>query len=469
MKANFVIFTNNNFNPLMAYTSAKAYLKYKNIDIDFHRTILYCERRNEDNDLHTNYTDYTTEYIFGKTVDDIVDLESVVKLFRNYDLGYDLLKDIHIPKFRKDKLIKSINKEAKRLSTYDVVFFSVFRYHFLYHLYLAALIKTLNIDIQLIFGGPQIINSKLSVKLLDESTFIDNIIIGDVETGIYDYFMTPIERLHYPKQLDLKEQQKPDYDNQPLFLFQDQIMVSSSRNCFNNCSYCPSVYLSYNMVPIDIFSNWIQDFCKDTKIKSIYFTDAIFNPTFERFDAILDVLLEYANKLSFWCHSIGLNSNHIDKLVKLNFDDPGCIVLAYDSASVELNKLMKRKSSQDIDKLIDEMINKGLNLYTPFIQGLPIETENDYLLTYNKVKQLRMMYGKNIIIAIHSFLFIPGSPFYENYKDYNIKLEYWDEKTAMIYPPARDVVLTIPRYYYGILDVTTFNKRIESYNEWRIR
>lgn len=468
MKVNFVVFINSMDNPLMAYTSAQAYLNYKNIDVQLILSIFFCKRRKDAPKLHTNITDYTTEYIFGKTVDDIVELESIVKLVRNFNLHMDLLKDIPVPSFR-NELINIIDKEAIKLSNNDVVFFSVFRYHFLYHLYLAASIKKLNKNVKIVFGGPQIINSKLTVKLLENIEFIDNIICGDVETGVFDYLTKQVSKVHYSEPLNLKELQMPDYSNSPIFLFKNQIMLTTSRNCFHKCSYCPSVYMPYKFVNIDIIDSWIKHYCDDPKVKSIYFTDAIFNSNSKRFHDILDILLTRNKGQSFyiWCHPLNLEVSHIEKLAKLNFDDPGCIVLAYDSGSKELCSRMNRPVADNIDESISLLISNGLSLFTPFIGGYPIETESDYLLTYNKTKELRQLYGNKIIIAIQSFLFIPGSPFYENYQDYNIELEYWDNKTANMYPPLSNIVKTIPRYYYGALTVDEFNVRIKALGEWR--
>ena len=467
MKASFVTFTNDMKNPLMAYSSLTSYLNYKNIDVHIDSRIIFCKRR-EKQTVHTNITDYTTDYIFGKTVDDIVDLKSIVTLFKNFDLERDLTKNIDIPTYR-NEMIKTLQKEAVELFDNDTVFFSVFRYHFLYHLFLAAYIKRINPNIKIVFGGPQIINSKQTINLLNNCPFIDYIVHGDVETGIYDYLTKPINRIHYAKSLELKDLQMPDYTDQPLFLFENQVMITTSRNCFNKCSYCPSVYLPYKKAPLDSVDKWIKYYCNNNKVKSIYFTDAIFNSSAKRFNGIIDILLNRHKGQSFyiWCHSLGLTEDHIRKLSNLNFNHPGDIILAYDSASKTLCERINRPTAENIDELIDLFIFHGLNLSTFFIAGMPIETEDDFMINYNKIKELRLKHQNKLNIAIHSLLFIPGSPFYEHYEDYNINLEYWDNKTANIYPPVKEIVKSIPRYYYGLVTPDELTRRVTMIDKWR--
>lgn len=458
----FIMFTSNFVNPLMAFASGISYLKYKNVDVVIDPIIIMQPRREYIDPIHQNKTEYTESYIFGKTVDDVPDLPSVLKLFRNFDNNFEMLQDININDYRKP-LIKSIIEYSEKLKDNKTVFFSVFRYHFLFHLFLAFLIKKISPHTKIVFGGPQIQFSKLTRELLLECNFIDHIIVGDVETGLYDYFKNKINsKIYYPNNLDLSELQMPIY-NKNIFLFDKQIMLHTSRNCFNKCSYCPSVSLEYRKMPLSKFDEWMKHYNKLSYIKSFYLTDAILNPTTKRFHEIIEIMLKHNKNKNYylWCHSNGLDEYTIKMLSKLSFEKPGCLVIAYDIASTTLQKKCDRPISIEMDKIIEWCNKYNIRTMIPFIVGLPNETNDDYQLMAEKIKLIKSKTKKSYIYpVIFSYLYIPGSPLFETPANYGISFINWDENTSKIYPPLKSLVENTPRYYNG-LDPKLFIQRVE--------
>jgi radical SAM superfamily enzyme YgiQ (UPF0313 family) len=463
MLASFVCFISRMENPLMAYASGISYLEKQGINVHISPFVVWQDRKDNENErsVHQNITGYTEEYIFGKTVDDIVDLPAVLKLLRNYDNNFDILKDINIPQYRMP-LIAKLDDYAYKLKDSDVIFFSVFRYHFLYHLILAFKIKRLSPNTKIVFGGPQIILSKLSRLVLDKANFINHIICGDIESGLFDYFSDNItSKIHYSKDVVMNELNMPKYDLNVSRAYGNQIMMHTSRNCFNKCAYCPSVYLKYRKIDLDIFEDWIKYYCSKG-VKSIYFTDAILNPSPNRFNKLLDILLKYGNKQSYymWCHSMGLDEEQIKMISKLSFKDPGGFVVAYDLVSNELRDKFKRPTSENIDLIIEWLAKYKIKTMLPFIVGTPLETEVDFNLILEKInfiKSFSSQFGVNPVFF--SYLFIPGSPIFENPQKFGIIYDYWDENTANIYPPLYDVVINSPRYYNGV-NIRDFERRL---------
>jgi len=409
MKSIFVVMRSegDNENPLTAYSIAKSMIK--GLDL----AILNFPRIDKKDVIFTNRTDYTEPYIYGQTIDDVVDKKAILKLIENYNNNRDFLRNIKIPKFR-SKFIDSIYKEACRVSKYDVVFFSIFRYHFLYHLLLAAIAKSLNNKLKVVVGGPQIILSSLSRDILLNCPFVDKILVGNVEDCIDEY--NKPEKLSFVKNKNIINSIIPNYYPFTKF-FNNTVNLFTSRNCSYICKYCPNgnMNLKYSKIDLNTVDIWLNYYKKC----NIYFTDPYINLIRKRFDEILDMLKKtnFPDKYTMWLHSKKLSFLQIDKLIELQ---PKRLWMSYDVVDVGLSKSMARPIDKYIDEKIINITDGDINLVVPFIIGLPGETNYTFDKTLEKIVQLKDICNKKLQIEIFPYLHNVGSPLFDsdpNYKN----------------------------------------------------
>jgi hypothetical protein len=411
MKSIFVVMRSEGDpeNPLTAFSIAKAIMR----DIDL--AMLNFPRIEVKDKLFMNRTTYTVPYVYGKTIDDVVDIQAIQQLFTNFDNMEKLTYKLNIPKFR-DNFINRLYKEAERISQYDIAFFSVFRFHLLYHLLLAAMIKDINKNIKIVFGGPQIILSKLTRNLLQKCTFVDTTLIGNIEDCLPSYLM------FYPNLPKVMMVKNSNNINNiiPVYypftkIFDNTVNLFSSRNCSMLCSYCPngSKILKYQKVKLDIFSRWLDIYSSN----KIYLTDPFINLISKRFLKILDILKEtnFKGKYIMWTDPKKLTFEQVDKICDLK---PRKIWLAYDIVDEKFSIKHNRFVNKITDEKIKTLTDSGINTLVPFIIGLPGETKDIFNKTLKKIEMLKLTCNGNLSIILCSYLHNVGSPLFHSDPNY---------------------------------------------------
>ena len=344
MKSIFVVMRSENDpeNPLTAFSIARSIIN------DISLAMLNFPRIEVKDDFFMNMTTYTVPYVYGKTVDDVVDIHAIQQLCINFDNRLTLTDKLNIPKFR-DKFINRLYKEAERISEYNIAFFSIFRFHLLYHLLLAAIVKKINKEVKIVFGGPQIILSKLTRNLLEKCNFVDTILIGNVEDCLPSYlkYYPNLPKVMIVKNKNNINNITPEY--YPFTkIFDNSVNLFSSRNCSMLCSYCPngSNELKYQNVNLKVFEKWLEKYSSN----NVYLTDPFINLINKRFLKILDILKEtnFDKKYIMWTDPKKLTFEHIDILCDLK---PRKIWLAYDIVDEEFSMKHHRWAINKIEML----------------------------------------------------------------------------------------------------------------------
>lgn len=387
-------------NPMLAFACARSIIP------DLKPHIIRFPRVEKKDPIFINRTDYTVPYEYGKTIDDVVDIDAIYQLIENYDNIEYILRNIPIPYFRDYFVDIRLYEDAIELFDNDVIFFSVFRYHLLYHMILAACIKRLNPKVTIVMGGPQVILSKWTQSLMARANFIDKVLVGDIE-GILSYKKK--EKVIY-----IKNEYKfatPEYGIYRK-LFNNTVNLYSSRGCSMRCRYCPngSSTIKMNFVPLADVESWVKKY-QDV---NIYFTDPYINFYAGRFTSLLHILKKYKTGYTMWLHSKSLQASHIEDLLTIQ---PKRLWMSYDIVDKELAKKMRRPTDEYIDEKIKMLTDGGINTVVPFIVGLPGETDETFQKTYNKVQELLYVMNDNLQIEIFPYLHNVGSPLFE--EDWN--------------------------------------------------
>lgn len=429
-------------NHYCAFSYGKAFVDDRMENVEWDVQSLIIPRIRKKDNTFINKTDYFLPYEYGKTVDDVVDLPIILRLISNFREGNKLLDGIDIPEYRQGILLQ-FQPTAEKLARNEYVFFSVFRYHLFFHIYMAMLIKQLNPKCIITFGGPQIELSQLTRKILLPENFINHICIGDIEVNMMDVLTGKAIRINVNNMAG--QPNVPDYPSISAKIHDNTVLIKTSKNCIYSCAYCPSAKKKYNIFTLE----YVERCLKRYRTNKVYLTDPLLNPQRDRFDKLLDLLTVYnfPKKYTMWLHFYGLTEQSIKKLGKLN---PNRVWVSMDLASEKLRKKYQRAHNTKSFQMLETMVNSQIKPWVPYIIGMPGENEDDFSKTVDSIAELHNRFGKYVEIILFPYLYLPGAEMlYDRWK-FSIETTPWNIEGYEEFP----------RYYKGVPEEVT---------RWRIQ
>jgi len=227
------------------------------------------------------------------------------------------------------------------------------------------------------------------------------------------------------------------------------ITMISGRGCPYSCTYCqPAESMTYGKkVRMRNVDNVMQEL---TLLKQRYAFKSItwWDDTFTIYpDWINEFCVKYEkdfNAEMVVCSRADIickNEKMIERLAKVGVN---WAVIGFESGSDKLLNLIKKDTSAEINIKANEICNKyGIKVFGTFMMGLPTETKDEALETYNLIKKIN---AKHHIVFY--FTPIPGTEIYDLCKDNNLILredELNIERTLNFVPKIRNID-------YGFLD-----------------
>ena len=323
-----------------------------------------------------------------------------------------------------------IEELALKLSTSNAVAFSTYVWNHRYNYKLAQLIKTLNPDCLIMFGGPEpAIEDK---KLFQKEPFMDLVIKMEGELTFRkiledfgsDY--THIPGLLVNSTNGLVDTGDPkrigDLDKIPspyLTGIFDQLMkdnpdiiwnatLETNRGCPYACTFCDWGSLTYNKVKkfdiqrVNDELDWIGEHCGFVTI-----TDANFGMFVERDNAIVDKLIEvqkHWGKLKSFSMTWAKNQKNevVDIVKKLINESPNFgqgLTVSVQSMDHDVLENIKRKNldQHKIDEIFALCDKNNIPVYTELILGLPGETVESWKEAFWKIFRAGNHGGINIL------------------------------------------------------------------------
>ncbi|KKM09594.1 hypothetical protein SY88_18610 [Clostridiales bacterium PH28_bin88] len=149
------------------------------------------------------------------------------------------------------KCIHSLaSRYASKLTSYDLVGFSVFNSNLYSSILFASIIKRINPEIKVIFGGPQVTQSRVTSDILISSNIVDYIIPGVGEKKLAYLVnllldgVNPCGKIITEEFDDGVTHAIPDYESLPLDKYDPfQFPIMASRGCVASCVYCSEHHL----------------------------------------------------------------------------------------------------------------------------------------------------------------------------------------------------------------------------------
>ena len=324
----------------------------------------------------------------------------------------------------------SVEELAIKLSTNDVVAFSTYVWNHRYNYKLARLVKTLNPNCLIVFGGPE--PAIEDPKLFEKEPFMDLVIKMEGEMTFKhiledhgsDYTHIPgllintengLVNTGDPKRINNLDEVPSPY----LTGIFDRVMaenpeviwnatLETNRGCPYQCTFCDWGSLTYNKVKkFDLERvydelDWIGKHCGFVTI-----TDANFGMFVERDNMIVDKLIEVQKrwgKLESFSMTWAKNQkNEVVGIVKKLIDESpnfgqGLTVSVQSMDNDVLENIKRRNLDQHkIDEIFALCDKNNIPVYTELILGLPGETVESWKEAFWKIFRAGNHGGINIL------------------------------------------------------------------------
>ena len=285
---------------------------------------------------------------------------------------------------------------------------------------------------KLIFlGGPLV--TSLPEAILDH-TCADCAILGEAELTLIEFLnkyftdkkidFSPIKGLAYKQggkvRVNPARPQIKDLDNLPLLDYtiwpnyesivkNGQILISSTRGCTQECSFCFKTIPRLRLKSIARFQEEVAYLKKVTRFDYAWLNDLTFNVIEERAIKICGILEKY--DVRYHCFA---RVQKVSKKLVNTLKETGCLgiwfgIESYDQSVLDFNR--KNISIDDINSGVQRALDAGLSVRGLFIVGLYGETEES-------LKKMVDFIKKNRFLPLVKYLVpFPGTSLYKYAQD----------------------------------------------------
>lgn len=235
------------------------------------------------------------------------------------------------------------------------------------------------------------------------------------------------------------------YTDKYYYLFAHKCaLIKTSFGCPYNCNFCFCRQISpYKARKIDdVITELLQ-----IPQKEVYIVDDDFLFNRERLWEFYDKIKENKIEKNFLVYGradfIAANEDVIEALSKVGLNS--VIVGIEASTQKELDGFNKRTKIEDNEKAVGILKKYGIECYATVILGVDWD-RNDFKNLYRYIRHLGLVF-----VNLQPFTPMPGTPYFDEYKDkliipYN-EHEKWDMAHLVIKPGK----ISARRYYYEIL------------------
>jgi len=303
-----------------------------------------------------------------------------------------------------DDIVRDIFKED-----YDVIAFSCYIWNYEMTLKIAEDIKTINPEIKIIFGGPEV--SYEPGQILESHDFIDFIIFGEGEESykalcehlfLGKYKLNDIDGIAYREDQVSVNADRPlmmpldlipfPYENLDGLEFK-KLYYESSRGCPFNCQYClSSTTGQVRFLLLDRVKEDLMFFIK-RNVEQVKFVDRTFNANPKRALKMMQFIAENDNGITNFHFEVVaslLDRTTLDflKTVRVGLFQ---FEIGVQSTNDETITAIQRKVefSKIAETVVELSSFKNIHLHLDLIAGLPFEDFSTFLSSFEDVYNLK--------------------------------------------------------------------------------
>jgi len=322
-----------------------------------------------------------------------------------------------------------------------IVGFSVNAASRLSSLKIAKMIRDIDKDIVIVFGGPLFFEKRFVGEILSNNC-VDVVVPGEGESAFVELAdliykkkdISCCSGLSYKKDKEIVNT-KPrgliedldtlpfmDFTDLPLSRYDDSrhIVFMASRGCVQRCAFCSSRAfwpkyraMSGKRIFEEIKYHKMREISLNPHLGHIGFIDLMFNGNIKYLVEFCDLMIKERMDIKWSANMIIRPEMDRDVIRKMR--DSGCehIIFGIESGSQRVLNLMKKHYRiEDADRIIRDMHNAGICVTGNFMFGFPGETENDFKETLAFITRnsgsLDRAYPSRTYCAIEEFSYLSG-------------------------------------------------------------
>lgn len=326
------------------------------------------------------------------------------------------LEDNILPIIKSD-FNKRYSQIKNIVSSFDIAGFSCFKSNMKTTLLFAEEIKSINPDIKLIFGGPEM--ARLYFKFGDDVIKVlrkipDHIIIGEGETALAKIASGHSREkiIAFDQADDLKDQPFPIYRGVRFSDYprNDAAPITASRGCVRRCNFCSErlLFKGFRVRPVSNIIEEIRFHKEINHIENFVFFDSMLNADLRSLEALCDEIIASFGSVN-WEAQIAVRTDMSATLMK-KMKRSGCynLFIGLESGSdAVLQKMNKGFIGSDAIKFFTMLKNAELAFGISLIVGYPGETKEDFQKTLDFVISNKILISK--IEQINPFTYYDGT------------------------------------------------------------
>ncbi len=281
--------------------------------------------------------------------------------------------------------------------------------------------------------------------------------IWDLEGIAYLKEGTPVITNRRPQITDLDALPIPPRTLLPKGQFVHSRTIIRSRGCPFPCGYCSTAaFWGRNFrvrSPENVFIE-MEDIVKNYSQNSIMFWDDNFLVSRRNAIGLFKLLIERKLIYPWGCNT---RLELVDEEVLELMAEAGCqaIFFGIESGSTRvLQKMQRAYTAEDVKRVVEICNRVGIVTKLGFMIGLPYESPEDIQETFKLMREVPTYY-----VQLRNLTPMPGTPFYENAKAYNLDILY-DNPELMLFEGHSTIrtahldATEITRLYYEGLQIT---------------
>jgi hypothetical protein len=291
------------------------------------------------------------------------------------------------------------------LKNFDAVGFALNEINLLSSLYCIRFIKTINPDIKIFCGGPEVYFENKRLMSLVQKRIISAAIFGEAEETVDELLScweknvaidnilglaTPntdftLKRLQKRAAINFAHLPLPDFSDFKLTDYKHfELPIMMSRGCVATCTFCTEfvTWKSYKVRGAeDVFKEIVYQIAA-TKTTDFYFCDSLINGNHELLKQLVDLIID--NNLQIQWTAFARVDDQLSQEIFYKLKKSGCKELRFglESGSNKILDLMNKNNNiETANKIIKFAFNAGVKVHGLFIVAFPGESRNDFFQT----------------------------------------------------------------------------------------
>lgn len=324
----------------------------------------------------------------------------------------------------------------------DMIGFSIFDTSLPCTKVAAKILKQMNPNIPIVFGGPGMSRSLLTTCQDFTAFGADYVILGEGEQTIVDLLqrletnssLKDCSGLAYleggslqvggdRKNLSLKEVRIPDFSTLNFDLYKFRMFpVMMSRGCVAKCTFCAETrfWKGFRVREAEITAKEIIELKKLHNISEFYLSDSLINGNHRILNDLAELLIEADQRIR-WSGYARLDKNLTPELLeKLSRSGLYLMSFGLETGSQKIMDLMEKRTTVEVaEKVIRDSFEAGIAVNVNLVVGFPGEGEQEFQETLEFLKR-NEKYIQSVSTG-ETLAVIAGTPLYEHPERFGIQ------------------------------------------------